>query len=86
MRMRRSGPPGPGLRPHTEVTAKRDRSPDRLHHPKRPGAGQKALGARQHAPKRERQKEPPMAVLERIHQHHERDRGRAESGKHGLRG
>jgi hypothetical protein len=43
-----------------------------------------ALGASRDAAEREREDEAPVSALQGVHEHHERQGGDAEQGRHGL--
>ncbi|MGH2862062.1 MAG: hypothetical protein ACRDLT_11240 [Solirubrobacteraceae bacterium] len=66
-----------------EVPFDSHQRPDRLNDPERPRAGEKPVAARQRAADGEREHEPSVASLERIHEHHERDHARSEHRQHG---
>src|SRR5438034_11484907 len=61
-----------------EVATERDQHPDQLDDTEGPGAGEEAVSTRQRATEGEREHKQPMSPLERLYQHHERQRACAE--------
>src|SRR2546423_5802742 len=59
-----------------------DGSPDRLDDAEGPSPAEKAVGAGKQAAAGKRKYEARTSALECVHQHHERDGGGAEGGKH----
>src|SRR5438034_174379 len=67
---------------HVYVPVDGDPSPDQFDHAERPRSGKEPVRAREHAAEREREDEPGVPRLQRVHEHHERDRACSECGEH----
>src|SRR4249919_1573891 len=72
-RERRIAPPG---------TAGLRSGPDQFYNPEWPGPSEEPVGAGEQAAARKSEDEARAAPLQRIHEHHESDCGRAEQGEH----
>src|SRR5207302_5128610 len=81
---RRGGTELFGRRGPPSVAAEGDEAPDRLHDAEWPCSGEEAVTARQRAPDGEREHEPLVPRLDRVHDHHEREHYDAVCGDHDL--